>query len=281
MLIDAPRSQLLVIDAQARLMPAIARARVGRREHRLARAGGAEGRRPGGRNGAVPEGSWAPPARGARPASRGRDRGEDAFLLRRGPSCLPGMPGLGRPQIVLCGVEAHVCVLQTALELVEEGKEVYVVADAVGSRRHPRSRSRALANARGGRACRLPGNGRLRVAGRSWDSAIPRRQPSVSSVEHTRCGRRPRMNFLAILAALGLEQWRAFRFPRGRRAGVRALYAVARVEAQRRHARAGAGRGRGGAGAAGADRGQCIFWLADSRASCSSASPGTSSCSTC
>ena len=33
------------------------------------------------------------------------------------------------------GVEAHVCILQTALELAEEGKAVYVVADCVGSRR--------------------------------------------------------------------------------------------------------------------------------------------------
>jgi len=36
---------------------------------------------------------------------------------------------------VLVGTETHVCLLQTALELLEEGKEVYVVADAVGSRR--------------------------------------------------------------------------------------------------------------------------------------------------
>ncbi len=41
---------------------------------------------------------------------------------------------LTRPQVVLTGMEAHVCVLQTALELVAAGREVFVVRDAVCSR---------------------------------------------------------------------------------------------------------------------------------------------------
>jgi nicotinamidase-related amidase len=40
----------------------------------------------------------------------------------------------GRPQVVITGMEAHVCVLQTALGLSKQGFEVAVVADAVGSR---------------------------------------------------------------------------------------------------------------------------------------------------
>jgi nicotinamidase-related amidase len=36
--------------------------------------------------------------------------------------------------VVLCGVETHVCITQTALDLVEQGLQVFVVADAVGSR---------------------------------------------------------------------------------------------------------------------------------------------------
>lgn len=40
----------------------------------------------------------------------------------------------GRRQIVLIGQEAHVCVLQTAVELVAEGFRVFVVEDAVCSR---------------------------------------------------------------------------------------------------------------------------------------------------
>ena len=41
---------------------------------------------------------------------------------------------LKRPQIILCGVEAHACVLQTALDLHEAGFAVAVVEDAIGSR---------------------------------------------------------------------------------------------------------------------------------------------------
>lgn len=48
--------------------------------------------------------------------------------------CLPGLPGMERPQIVVCGIESHVCVLQTVLELAAAGKQVFVVAEAVGSR---------------------------------------------------------------------------------------------------------------------------------------------------
>ncbi|MGZ8193702.1 MAG: isochorismatase family protein, partial [Methylobacter sp.] len=40
----------------------------------------------------------------------------------------------GRQQIILAGQEAHVCVLQTALELVHVGYQVYIVEDAVCSR---------------------------------------------------------------------------------------------------------------------------------------------------
>ncbi len=40
-----------------------------------------------------------------------------------------------RDQIVVCGVEAHVCVLQSCLDLNAMGFEVFVVADGVSSRK--------------------------------------------------------------------------------------------------------------------------------------------------
>lgn len=39
-----------------------------------------------------------------------------------------------RDQLILVGIEAHVCVMQTALQAKEQGYEVYVVADAISSR---------------------------------------------------------------------------------------------------------------------------------------------------
>lgn len=55
-------------------------------------------------------------------------------------SCLadPGFArrfaAVGRRQAVICGLEAHVCVLQTAEQILGAGHEVFVVADAVSSR---------------------------------------------------------------------------------------------------------------------------------------------------
>jgi len=40
----------------------------------------------------------------------------------------------GREQVLIAGIETHVCVYQTAVELVEAGQHVEVVADAVSSR---------------------------------------------------------------------------------------------------------------------------------------------------
>ena len=42
---------------------------------------------------------------------------------------------LQRDQIVLAGIETHICVAQTALDLASRGESVFVVADATASRR--------------------------------------------------------------------------------------------------------------------------------------------------
>ena len=40
-----------------------------------------------------------------------------------------------RKQVVITGIETHVCVMQTGLELLAAGYGVYVVTDAVSSRK--------------------------------------------------------------------------------------------------------------------------------------------------
>jgi isochorismate hydrolase len=42
---------------------------------------------------------------------------------------------LGRKQVIVTGMEAHVCVLQTVIELLDAGYHVHLVKDAVMSRR--------------------------------------------------------------------------------------------------------------------------------------------------
>lgn len=58
-----------------------------------------------------------------------------------------------RDQALVCGIETHVCVSQTVHELLEQGVEVHVAVDAVGSRT---PEDRALGLAKMERAGALP-----------------------------------------------------------------------------------------------------------------------------
>ncbi len=58
-------------------------------------------------------------------------------------SCNEKINALRPNQVVIVGMEAHVCVLQTAIQLKQQAREVYVVADAVSSR-NPEDKAMAL-----------------------------------------------------------------------------------------------------------------------------------------
>jgi len=54
---------------------------------------------------------------------------------------------LGRKHLLICGIETHICVYQTALDCLVAGYEVSVITDAVGSRL-PENKQLALDNLR-------------------------------------------------------------------------------------------------------------------------------------
>ncbi|MEI6566542.1 MAG: hydrolase [Verrucomicrobiota bacterium] len=57
----------------------------------------------------------------------------------------PGIPealaAAGRPDVILAGIESHVCVMQTCLGLLRQGFRVFVCADAIASRTPENCRS--------------------------------------------------------------------------------------------------------------------------------------------
>jgi isochorismate hydrolase len=57
-----------------------------------------------------------------------------AFSCCAVPTIVEGFRKAGRSKIVLAGIEGHVCVLQTALDLLAQDLRVYLAADAIGSR---------------------------------------------------------------------------------------------------------------------------------------------------
>ncbi|MFH1746987.1 MAG: isochorismatase family protein [Planctomycetota bacterium] len=69
------------------------------------------------------------------------------FSLCRHDALRDRIQSLGRPQVLLVGVETHVCVAQTALDLLDMSLQPIILADAVGSRR-PTDRDTALARLR-------------------------------------------------------------------------------------------------------------------------------------
>ena len=57
-----------------------------------------------------------------------------SFSCCGAPAVSDTLKSLERPMIIICGIEAHVCVLQTVVDLVEEGYGVVVVEDCISSR---------------------------------------------------------------------------------------------------------------------------------------------------
>ena len=73
-------------------------------------------------------GDWLrPPAR--KPTQGGNARSMPKHLQKAAPE-----PEEGRSTIVIAGCEAHVCLMQTALDLLDDEFEVWVVTDACSSR---------------------------------------------------------------------------------------------------------------------------------------------------
>ncbi|HEV3257809.1 MAG TPA: hydrolase [Gemmataceae bacterium] len=57
-----------------------------------------------------------------------------AFSCCAIPAVADGFHRAARPKVVLAGIETHVCVQQTALDMLAQGFRVYIPADAVASR---------------------------------------------------------------------------------------------------------------------------------------------------
>lgn len=132
-MLSVDETALIVIDVQAKLLPAID----GKEELvegvcRIIEGAKVLGlpivwteQNPGGLGATVPE---VAELLSARPITKVSFSccGESAFVEALG--------ALGRKQVLLVGIESHVCVYQTASDLVEAGYEVHVVSDAVSSR---------------------------------------------------------------------------------------------------------------------------------------------------
>ena len=142
MLIDASRAGLLVIDVQTRLLPAIADGQ-GVLEQvmwlvRLATRLGLP----------ILASEQYPQGLGATCTELLAELPADCVRTKTDFSCVAAdCLDSEREQWILCGIEAHVCVLQTALELKATGREVFVVESAVGSR-HASNKATALARLR-------------------------------------------------------------------------------------------------------------------------------------
>jgi len=57
-----------------------------------------------------------------------------SFSCCHEPAFLESLDRIKRNTIIICGIEAHVCVLQTVIDLIESGYKPVVVADCISSR---------------------------------------------------------------------------------------------------------------------------------------------------
>jgi nicotinamidase-related amidase len=134
--LEAERCALLVVDIQQKLLPPIfQKEQLLRNAQLLIRAAGVmkipaivTTQYAKGLGGTVPEIASLLPQTEAIDKNLFSCFGSEAFcaLLKR----LPG----NRNTVLLCGMESHICVMQTALAALREGYIVHIASDAVSSR---------------------------------------------------------------------------------------------------------------------------------------------------
>ena len=130
MLIDLARCNLLVVDMQTRLLPAIAEGQTVLEQViwlvRLAKRLGIS----------ISASEQYPQGLGATHQDLLSELTGNAVKEKMHFSCVAAdILDSRHEQWIVCGIESHVCVLQTAIELKNTGHEVFVVESAIGSRR--------------------------------------------------------------------------------------------------------------------------------------------------
>lgn len=133
-MLDKKDSLLVIIDVQERLVAALDKDIVVRRASRLAEAAKileiptiVTEQYPKGL------GSTVAPLK-SRLAPNTPIIEKTAFSALKEPKFLEKLESYGKKQIIICGIETHVCVHQTTADLLSEVYEVYVAKDACASR---------------------------------------------------------------------------------------------------------------------------------------------------
>ena len=133
-MLDTQNSLLLVIDIQERLVAALDKDIIVNRAGKLVEAANilnipviVSEQYPKGLGNTVPQ-----VASKLTPSTHIVEK--TSFSLLREDGFLEKLKSYGRKQIVICGIETHICVYQTACELIEAGFEVVVPKDACASR---------------------------------------------------------------------------------------------------------------------------------------------------
>jgi nicotinamidase-related amidase len=136
MLLDASKASLLLVDVQERLLPAMAEAdQVVQQSTILLRAAKTLG---------LPVTVSEQYPKGLGHTVPALSVGDAKVFEKTSFSCwrddalknhFIALHEAGRPLVIVAGIEAHVCVLQTCIDLAAAGFGVFVVADAVSSRK--------------------------------------------------------------------------------------------------------------------------------------------------
>ncbi|BBB31454.1 MULTISPECIES: hydrolase [Neptunomonas] len=147
MMLQKDNSCLMVIDVQARLLPGIHESEklvaycdslVELAQELSIPVFGTE---------QYPEGV-GPTADGLRErVGEGEFTGKTFFSCVDAPQFQDKLKTITQDQVVICGMEAHACVLQSAMSFKAMGKQVFVVADAI-SARNPKDTEFAIARMR-------------------------------------------------------------------------------------------------------------------------------------